>query len=103
MKMMTCPLNGLRNINEFVFGGEVTALPDLQATDQAWAEYTFYKNNSTGVVREWWYHSASGYWFVAERDRTSEQIIRTYDSALLADEVTTTQFGVGSSSGEVVL
>jgi len=34
MKLMTCPLNGLRNINEFIFGGEVTPLPALEAPDQ---------------------------------------------------------------------
>jgi len=102
MKLMTCPLNGLRNINEFIFGGEVTPLPALEATDQEWAEHTFYSYNGTGVVREWWFHSASGYWFIAERDRTSDQIIKTYDPSELASEISTPAFGMGESSREVI-
>ncbi|MEI8610312.1 sarcosine oxidase subunit delta [Enterovibrio sp. Hal110] len=37
---MPCPLNGPRNISEFVYGGEVKAMPDHKnCSDKAWAEY----------------------------------------------------------------
>ena len=42
MKQMNCPLNGVRNIQEFAHGGEVVAQPDPnRCTDAEWAEYIF--------------------------------------------------------------
>jgi sarcosine oxidase subunit delta len=55
MKIMVCPLNGPRNISEFVYGGEVTEMPDHKnCTDAQWADYVFFSDNKIGVVREWW-------------------------------------------------
>ena len=87
MKMMKCPLNGLRNINEFTFGGEV----DIKASrflddDKAWAESLFYKYNGLDWVLEWWQHRASGYWFVAERHRLSNEIKQTFDAKEIFDQ-----------------
>ncbi len=78
MKIMHCPLNGPRNIQEFVYGGEVQDVPADDATDAAWADYVFLENNAGTVVREWWMHAASGYWFIAERDTRTDDILRTY-------------------------
>jgi len=84
MKIMVCPLNGPRNISEFVYGGEVVEEPDpLRCTDEEWAEYVFLKNNEAGVVREWWYHAPTAYWFIAERNTVSEEILRTYPAGEL--------------------
>ncbi len=80
MKIMNCPLNGPRNINEFVYGGEVRQMPDPNnCSDQAWAEYVFYSTNGIGVVTEWWLHAPSGYWFIAERHTASDEVTKTYD------------------------
>ncbi|MDR3213640.1 MAG: sarcosine oxidase subunit delta [Azoarcus sp.] len=80
MKIMPCPLNGPRNITEFTYGGEVSAMPDPAAcTDAEWANYVFNKSNPAGFVREWWLHNASSYWFIAERDAVTDIILRTYD------------------------
>lgn len=82
MKMMPCPLNGLRNINEFVYGGEVRDMPDHHScSDRQWADYVFYADNQIQVVTEWWLHAPSGYWFIAERHTGSDEIQRTYDPA----------------------
>ena len=79
MKIMNCPLNGPRNISEFVYGGQVKTMPEMSAvSDEAWANYVFYEQNDIGVVREWWLHSPSSYWFIAERHNTTDEIIRTY-------------------------
>ncbi len=80
MKIMPCPLNGPRNIQEFSCFGEVKDLPtDPGAMDDAaWAEHVWYANNEAGVVREWWCHVATAYWFIAERDTVTDQIIRAY-------------------------
>ena len=78
MKLMPCPLNGPRNISEFAYGGEVCAMPPADADDRAWAEYLFHRDNAAGVVREWWCHLATSYWFIAERNTVTDEIVRTY-------------------------
>ena len=80
MKQMQCPLNGWRNIQEFAHGGDVVAEPDPnRCSDAEWAEFVFMEDNLAGVVREWWCHVATAYWFIAERDTVKDEIIRTYD------------------------
>jgi len=82
MKLMPCPLNGLRNISEFVCGGEVTEMPAaISSSDVAWADYVFMENNAAELVREWWLHVTSGYWFIAERHTATDEIVRTYPSS----------------------
>ncbi len=79
MKIMPCPINGLRPLQEFEFGGELRETPDpATATDAQWAEYVFNRSGEPGVKREWWYHGPSGIWFIAERDNRTDQILRTY-------------------------
>lgn len=81
MKIMNCPLNGPRNISEFTYGGEFKAMPDpATCSDTEWADYVFNSDNLAGVVREWWMHNASSYWFLAERHTVTDQIIRTFDA-----------------------
>jgi sarcosine oxidase subunit delta len=82
MKIMHCPMNGPRNISEFVWGGEVRDMPDPRAgTDRDWAEYLFIENNTKGVVREWWMHAPTSYWFIAERNTETDEILRTYPAS----------------------
>ena len=84
MKILHCPLNGPRNISEFVYGGQVKPMPNPEsATDTEWAAYVFYENNSIGVVREWWLHAPSSYWFIVERHNGTDTILRTYDPSEL--------------------
>ena len=79
MKLMTCPINGRRAISEFACGGELREMPDPgKASDQAWADYVFNRSGVPAVKKEWWCHTASGVWFIAERDTTSDTILRTY-------------------------
>jgi sarcosine oxidase subunit delta len=80
MKIMNCPLNGPRNISEFTYGGEFKQMPDPQTcTDVEWADYVFNSDDCLGVVREWWMHTPSSYWFLAERHTGSDEILRTFD------------------------
>ena len=54
-------------------------MPDpAVASDAEWAGYVFNRNGTGGVKREWWCHTASGVWFVAERDTLTDVVIRTY-------------------------
>ena len=79
MKIMTCPVNGPRAISEFAYGGEIRAMPDpANCSDDTWADYIFNRNGSPGVKREWWCHTPSNTWFVAERDTARDVILRTW-------------------------
>lgn len=87
MKIMTCPLNGPRNISEFTYGGEVEPMPDpATATDEEWAEYVFFDENPAGQVREWWCHTATSYWFIAERNTVTDEILKTYPASELFNQ-----------------
>jgi sarcosine oxidase subunit delta len=77
MKIINCPLNGPRNAQEFVCGGEVVKEPPQDAAIKAWADYVFLENNTKGIVHEWWYHVASSFWFIVTRDTSTEEIIAT--------------------------
>ncbi len=79
MKIMTCPLNGPRNITEYQCHGEVHRSPDpAQSSDREWTDHIWLANNTTGVVREWWCHTPTNFWFLAERDTVTDRIIATY-------------------------
>lgn len=81
MKIMVCPLNGPRNISEFVCAGEVVMMPAPDAADAVWADYVFLHDNRAGIVREWWMHVPTAFWFIAERDTRSDEILRTYPAS----------------------
>lgn len=79
MKILTCPINGPRPVSEFAYGGELREMPDpARASDLEWTDYVFNRNSVPGVKREWWCHTASGVWFIAERDTGSDSVLRTY-------------------------
>ena len=79
MKMMTCPINGARPISEFICGGEVRSMPEPQIVDdQMWAEYVFNRTGVPGIKQEWWCHTPSNTWFIAERNTLTDEVLRTY-------------------------
>ena len=79
MKIIDCPLNGPRNISEFACRGEVKTMPDPDAcSDGEWADYLFMEANPAGQIREWWIHLPSSYWFIAERNTVTGEILKTY-------------------------
>ena len=82
MKILSCPLNGPRNFSEFTYGGELHPMPDPVHTEsREWAEHVFFDDNIAGMVTEWWCHTASSYWFLAERNTVTDQIIRTFPAS----------------------
>ena len=79
MKLMHCPINGWRPIQEFSYGGTFRLMPPPpNCTDQQWANYVFNRDGAAGIKKEWWYHLASGVWFIAERNTLTDEILRTY-------------------------
>ena len=94
MKLLSCPLNGPRPLLEFVCGGEVRDLPlrpdgGEDCDDASWTAYLLHRNSVPRVKREWWCHTPSGYWFIAERDPTRDEFLATYDAAELPARVAT--------------
>ena len=86
MKIMCCPLNGDRNINEFHCAGEVIPMPDpADVSDDNWRDYLWLSANEAGVVREWRCHLPTSYWFIAERNTVTDEIVRTYAPDKLFD------------------
>jgi sarcosine oxidase subunit delta len=82
VKIMHCPLNGPRNISEFVWGGEVREEPDPnRSSDTEWAEHVFLHDNQPVIVREWWLHAPTAYWFIAERNALTDEVLRTYPAS----------------------
>ena len=87
MKIMPCPLNGPRNIQEFVCAGPVEPHPDPnRCSDEEWAAYVWLEENVAGVVREWWCHVATSYWFIAERNTVTDEILATYPASEVFSE-----------------
>lgn len=78
MKLMPCPLNGPRPLQEFAYGGEARPPPPDDAGAAAWADWAFQRDNEAGVVREWWCHLPTTVWFIAERDTRTDTILATY-------------------------
>jgi sarcosine oxidase, subunit delta len=104
MKIMVCPLNGPRNISEFVWAGDVKAMPDpLVCTDADWADFLFMEDNIAGVVDEWWLHAPSNYWFIARRNTLTDEIIATMSIAdyMDSERKNPDNPGFATSAGEV--
>ena len=79
MKLLTCPINGVRPLEEFAYGGEHRQQPNPHmASDADWADYVYNRDGAPGIKREWWYHVPSGTWFIAERDTGTDVVQRTY-------------------------
>jgi sarcosine oxidase subunit delta len=79
VKILNCPINGPRPLQEFQYGGELRSMPNPDTcSDVEWTDYLFNRSGEPGVSREWWYHSASGTWFIAERDIVNDIFLKTY-------------------------
>jgi sarcosine oxidase subunit delta len=78
MLRIRCPWCGLRDEVEFRWGGEVPVArpaPPDEASDAAWGEYLFLRNNPKGWVRERWLHALGcRQWLIAERDTVTHEI-----------------------------
>lgn len=78
MLRIECPYCGLRDQDEFQFGGEATTTrPDRpeQASDAEWGDYLFYRENLKGVHHERWVHAfGCRQWFLVTRDTVTHEI-----------------------------
>ena len=76
--LLTCPVCGQRDVNEFRFQGELTRRPRSRPSLRELTEYVYFRDNVAGVQREWWYHRLGcGRWFIADRDTTTNEVLAT--------------------------
>jgi sarcosine oxidase, subunit delta len=80
MMQLPCPLCGPRDEWEFACGGTThIARPDLRASDAAWGEYLFFRDNPKGVHLERWRHTfGCGNWFNIARDTLTHEVLAVY-------------------------
>jgi len=73
-----CPFCGARDVREFSYLGDaVVSRPDPHAPDAAdrFPDYVYFRDNSAGPHREFWYHgSGCQAWLVVVRDTRTHEI-----------------------------
>ena len=78
MMRIPCPHCGLRDEDEFAYGGDATlARPaDPEAlTDAEWTAYLYMRDNPRGAHREHWFHRyGCRRWITIERDTLTHRI-----------------------------
>ena len=73
-----CPNCGIRDADEFRYGGECRNRPPSFADDRIWADYVFGRDNLAGEQPEWWYHRLGcRRWLVAVRNLTTNVVRQT--------------------------
>jgi heterotetrameric sarcosine oxidase delta subunit len=80
MLQIPCPHCGVRDEEEFRFGGESHVMrPTLEASDCAWADYLFNRTNPKGVHFERWSHAyGCGRWFNLARNTITHEVLVAY-------------------------
>jgi sarcosine oxidase subunit delta len=80
MMQIRCLYCGPRDESEFVCGGTShLQRPPLEATDQEWGEYLFFRDNPKGVHLERWRHvHGCGRWFNLARHTVTHEILSVY-------------------------
>ncbi len=75
-------------------------MPDhIHSSSREWAEHVFFHENDAGIVTEWWCHTASSFWFLAQRDTITDEIIRTFRTDEIFKE--RVDFNISKSKGEL--
>lgn len=76
--LIKCPNCGSRSVVEFGYGGELQARPAPDATDEAWSDHNYRRDNSKGPNNEWWYHRLGcRQWLLVNRDTETNRVIST--------------------------
>ena len=77
MMLIPCPWCGPRNQIEFTYGGDANARrPAVDASEAAWADYVYVRDNPCGPHDELWYHgSGCRSWLVVRRDTRTHAIL----------------------------
>ena len=76
MMRIPCPHCGERPFVEFTYGGDATvSRPGEGASDEAWMDYVYLRDNPRGAHVEWWHHAhGCRQWIKVRRDTMSHEI-----------------------------
>ncbi len=76
MLRIKCPWCGLRNEDEFSYGGDATVTrPADDASPDDWYDYVYTRDNPAGRHTEYWHHAGGcRAWLKVERDTVSHEI-----------------------------
>jgi sarcosine oxidase subunit delta len=75
--LIPCPVCGLRDHEEFTYGGDATVVrPDVAEHDTgAWADYVCDRTNPRGPHKEYWHHlHGCRQWMVVDRDTQTHKV-----------------------------
>jgi sarcosine oxidase, subunit delta len=80
MMRIPCICCGPRDENEFVCGGTThIQRPALDASDETWGSYLFFRDNPKGVHLERWRHvQGCGRWFNLARSTVTHEVLTVY-------------------------
>eukprot|EP00494_Astrolonche_serrata_P004493 UN04506 len=79
MLRIDCPWCGIRNEDEFSYGGDATVNRPADDTSQDdWYDFVYTRNNPAGRHTEYWHHvNGCRSWIVVERDTVTHEIFCT--------------------------
>ena len=76
MLRIKCPWCGVRNEDEFAYGGDATVVrPADDAAQDDWYDYVYTRDNPAGPHTEYWHHvGGCRAWLKVERDTVTHEI-----------------------------
>jgi heterotetrameric sarcosine oxidase delta subunit len=79
MLQIRCPVCGVRDHAEFNYGGDAKIKPPaLDASEAAWSDYVYLRDNPRGPHEELWHHALGcRAWIVVRRDTLTHEILGT--------------------------
>jgi len=71
-----CPHCGSRDSQEFVYRGDAAPVrPAADASETAFTDYVYLRDNPAGSFREYWYHAQGcRRWLIVTRDTRTHEI-----------------------------
>jgi heterotetrameric sarcosine oxidase delta subunit len=77
MMLIPCPWCGPRSQIEFSYGGDATLKrPAVEASQAAWSDFVYLRDNPSGPHDELWFHGAGcRSWFKVRRDTRTHDIL----------------------------
>jgi sarcosine oxidase subunit delta len=77
---ISCPHCGIRDHDEFTFGGTShISRPSFDCSDEEWSQYLYFRDNPKGLHYERWQHAyGCGRWFNVARDTQTHVILAVY-------------------------
>ena len=76
--LLPCPNCGPRDVNEFVYAGELSQRPREAPSLAELAAYIHLRRNVAGIQSEWWFHRfGCELWFQAQRDTRTNEVVAT--------------------------